>query len=125
MEVILALLFLAAVFAIPVGMVVAGVVMLRSIFRSRRTVQPTAVQATRFDSVHRAFVQPFSDGSAHLASALPDDLLLEHYRASLGKIAKHNGRDMEQFSTDLGEMLIIHMEIASRFAVYTDRKSRV
>ena len=122
MEVIFALLFLAAIFVIPVGMVVAGVVMLRS--RLRRAVPPPLPQS-RFDQVQRAFVSSFSDGSSDLASALPDQLLLEHYRASLDKIAKHNGNNVEQFSADLGEMLIIHMEIANRFAVYTDRKNRV
>jgi hypothetical protein len=91
---------------------------------TRRTPPPLPCQPTGASAVYAAFNAPFSDGSAELCSALTDNLLLEHYRANLGKVAGHSGDDLERFSTDLAEMLIVHMEIASRFAAMTHNKQR-
>jgi hypothetical protein len=87
---------------------------------TRGKSQPNTVAGA--SAVYDAFNAPFSDGSAELCSALTDNLLLEHYRANLGKVAGHRGDDLERFSTDLAEMLIVHMEIASRFAAMTHNK---
>jgi hypothetical protein len=122
METIAALIFIFVIFAIPVGMVVVGITLIRAVVRTRRAVPPPI--PNRLNTVTRAFLHPFDDGTSDLASALPDNLLLEQYRANLAKIAKHKGNNLEQFSADLGEMLIIHMEIANRFAAYSDRKAR-
>ena len=89
---------------------------------SRPTPPPLPRKPAGADAVYAAFTSPYADGSADLCSALPDSLLLEHYRANLGKVASHRGEDLERFSADLAEMLIVHMEIASRFAVMTHNK---
>jgi hypothetical protein len=107
---IVALLFVALFFAF-----IFGAIALVILFVKRLVSGPKPTPTQREQAILRAFTAPFEDGTASLCSALPDAMLLDHYRANLDKLARHKG-DAVALSADLSEMLVIHMEIASRYA---------